>query len=347
MDDLVQAICTEIKLRKNYLNTSQLTSIYFGGGTPSLLSENALMRIFDEISQHFSWGNDIEITLEANPDDISQQYIRWLKKTPVNRFSLGIQSFFEEDLQYMHRAHDAKQALQCLPMLQDAGFEKLSADLIYGTPTLSTIHLKKNLDVLLRHQVAHISAYALTVEPRTPLQKQIDRKEKVAPSDQLVEEQFKFLMDFLSGQNYIHYEISNFATEGNMAVHNSNYWKNVPYLGVGPAAHSFDVQTRSWNVANNLQYIQSMEQGVLANEIEQIDMKTAYNEYVMTGLRTMWGVEEGDILARFGETFLSFFIGQISQMDQQFFKKERGHWKLSQEGKLFCDAISADLFWTE
>ena len=347
MDDMIHAICTEVKLRKNYLNTSKLTSIYFGGGTPSLLSEDALMRIFDEISKYFSWDSDIEITLEANPDDISQQYVRWLKKTPVNRFSLGVQSFFDEDLRYMHRAHHAKQALHCLPMLQDAGFEKLSVDIIYGTPTLSDANLKTNIEILLKHQIPHVSAYALTVEPKTPLQKQIESKEKAAPSDQQAEEQFKLLMEILGGHNYIHYEISNFATEGNMAVHNSNYWKSIPYLGIGPAAHSFDVQSRSWNVANNMQYIQSMHQGVLASEIEQIDVKTAYNEYVMTGLRTMWGVEESEIQARFGETFRSFFTDQIKGMNQQFFIRDKGQWKLSQEGKLFCDAISADLFWTE
>lgn len=335
----------EILLRKDYLHNKQIKTVYLGGGTPSLLSEIDLNKIFEALHQNFDLSNLQEVTLEANPDDISASFIHVIKNTPVNRFSLGVQSFFDEDLKWMNRAHNATEAEACIKQLQDAGFNILTIDLIYGLPTLTQQKWEKNLAMLAALKLPHFSSYCLTVEPKTALDKLIKKHKYAAPDEAIASLQFEHLMLWAMQNNYQHYEISNFATPNNYAIHNTNYWKGQHYLGIGPSAHSYNGFSRSWNVANNQFYIKGIDNNLPQIETETLTPNDCFNEYIMTSLRTMWGADLNHIAKTFGENALTQLLQKASNPNKVgLLQVGSNQMVLTAKGKLFADAIAADLF---
>ncbi|HHM20934.1 MAG TPA: radical SAM family heme chaperone HemW, partial [Bacteroidetes bacterium] len=290
--DMVRALLKELDLRKDYLGAEPLETIYFGGGTPSLLDQRELDLFFDKLASNFPVSDFqlLEITLEANPDDLNPKKIMELKNTPVNRLSIGVQSFFEKDLQFMNRAHHAGEAEACIKNAQNAGFENLTIDLIYGSPTTPDQNWEKNIEKAVYLNIPHISCYCLTVEPKTALAHFIKKRKVSPPDEEQAARQFDILINKLNKENYAHYEISNFAKKGFYSKHNTNYWKGKKYLGIGPSAHSFDSRSRQWNVAHNIKYMQALNQNRPDIGIEILTPQQQYNEYVMTSLRTMWGI---------------------------------------------------------
>ncbi|WP_316817098.1 radical SAM family heme chaperone HemW [Pedobacter nyackensis] len=344
VDEMTDAICKEIILKKNRI-TDQVGSIYFGGGTPSVLPSKNFEKIFNTLTQHFSISSNAEITIEANPDDLDAKKIAELRQLPVNRFSIGIQSFFEEDLVWMNRAHNAKEAEDCIMRSQDAGFENLSIDLIYGYPLLTDNKWLSNINKAIEFQTPHISAYSLTVEPRTALASAIKKGQQPPVNDEQSAAQFMTLIDKLKTGGFEQYEISNFSQPGKYAVHNTNYWRGIPYLGIGPSAHGFDGQTRYLNIANNAHYLLHLEKGELAETIEELDQYDRFNEYIMTSLRTMWGTDLNKIATDFGKQFLNDTIKAIQPfIEKQWLTNQNDHLILTQEGKLFADYIASELF---
>ncbi|WP_090781121.1 radical SAM family heme chaperone HemW [Pedobacter sp. ok626] len=344
VDEMTDAICAEIIKKKDRI-TDQVGSIYFGGGTPSVLPTKGFEKIFNTLTQHFSISSNAEITIEANPDDLNAKKIAELRQLPVNRFSIGIQSFFEEDLIWMNRAHTANEAEDCIKRSQDAGFENLSIDLIYGYPLLTDSKWLSNINKAIEFQTPHISAYSLTVEPRTALASAIKRGQQPPINDEQSAAQFITLIEKLKEGGFEQYEISNFSQPGKYAVHNTNYWRGIPYLGIGPSAHGFDGQTRYLNVANNAQYLQHLEKGELAETIEELDLYDRFNEYIMTSLRTMWGTDLNKIAADFGKLFLADTLKAIKPfIERTWLTQQDNHLILTQEGKLFADYIASELF---
>jgi len=349
-EDLLAALLHEIDLSKNYLQGEPLETIYFGGGTPSLLSADELNRLFDKLFKTFPMNTLKEITLEANPDDLEAGYLKSLRSTPVNRFSIGVQSFREEDLRYMHRAHNAQQADAAIKRAQDAGFTNLSIDLIYGTPGLTDAAWKENLEKVKSLGIPHFSSYALTVEEGTALYHAILKK-KTTPVDAAQSAgQFGILMEQAQQMGYEHYEISNLSLPGMHAVHNTAYWQGKPYLGLGPSAHSFNGKAeRRWNVANNALYIKSILQDqAVPFESEQLTSVQQLNEYIMTSLRTMWGCSLQYMEQRWDSTL----IKELKYAAEKHI--ERGHLRiegdtllLTNDGRFFADAIASDLFLEE
>ncbi|RDC57246.1 coproporphyrinogen III oxidase family protein [Pedobacter chinensis] len=343
-DEMVESICKEIKIKKDRVS-GQVGSIYFGGGTPSILSQAALQKIFDAINQTFSVDASAEITIEANPDDLTAQKLKELKQLPVNRFSVGIQSFFNEDLIWMNRAHHAQEAEDCIKRSQDAGFENLTLDLIYGYPLLTDDKWLSNINKAIDLQVPHISAYALTVEPRTALAHAIKHKKQIPVSDHQSAAQFVILMDKLIATGFDHYEISNFAKPGHYAIHNTNYWKGVDYIGIGPSAHGFDGLNRYMNPANNAIYMEKLESNKLPEIVEELSLNDRFNEYIMTSLRTMWGTDLEKINSDFGKDFFEETKYNLRGFEDKDWIITNGNKiKLSQNGKLFADHIAAELF---
>ncbi|MEM7101614.1 MAG: radical SAM family heme chaperone HemW [Bacteroidota bacterium] len=341
---LIDAIVREIALSKSYLKNQVVETVYFGGGTPSLLSAEEFNRLFDSLHKYHTISEDAEVTLEANPDDLTQKYLEELRSTPVNRLSIGIQSFFEEDLHYMNRAHDAQQANQCIEDAQANDFNNLSIDLIYGSPTTSHAHWKRNIEIALHYRIPHISCYALTVEPKTALDHFIRTRKTEAPDDDVASKQFHYLINTLTGNGYEHYEISNFALPGHYSRHNTAYWQGTTYLGLGPSAHSFDANSRRWNVANNAHYIKLIESGEIPCETEVLSAKDRYNEYIMTSLRTQWGIPENRI-NDFGTTIANHFRNAAAaKLKEGLIVVENEHFKLSKKAKFLADGIISDLF---
>jgi oxygen-independent coproporphyrinogen-3 oxidase len=344
VDEMVDAICLEISKKKDRI-TDQVGTIYFGGGTPSVLPAKHFEKIFHTITKNFSVSSDAEITIEANPDDLTAAKIAELRQLPVNRFSIGIQSFFEEDLIWMNRAHNAVEAETCIKRSQDAGFENLSIDLIYGYPLLTDSKWLQNINKAIEFETPHISAYSLTVEPRTALASAIKRGKDTPINDDQSAAQFITLIDKLNEGGFEHYEISNFSKPGKYAVHNTNYWRGVTYLGIGPSAHGFNGNVRYLNVANNAAYLSSMELGKIPETIEELDLYDRFNEYIMTSLRTMWGTSLDKITADFGKFFLADTLKNIQQfVETQWLTTENNHIKLTTDGKLFADHIASELF---
>lgn len=344
---MIKALLREIALQKDYLEGATIETIYFGGGTPSLLSGEELASIFKKLEATFTISKEAEITLEANPDDLTPEKIAILKDSPVNRLSIGIQSFSEADLQYMNRAHNAKEAFQCLEGVKKAGFDNLTIDLIYGTPTMSDQQWETNIQTALDFDIPHLSCYCLTVEPQTALDYFVKKGKSKPVDDEQAAAQFKYLMDKTTEAGFLHYEISNFARPGMFSRHNSAYWKGVPFLGLGPGAHSFNGSSRQWNLPNNAKYIKSLEENQLLFEKEILSPADQYNEYIMTALRTMWGVDLEKIKAlgaRFEEHFLKTSLpflesGHLIRKDNNF--------SLSKAGKLLADRIAMELFFEE
>jgi len=347
VDEMTDAICREIIQKKNRI-TDQVETIYLGGGTPSVLPSKHFEKIFNTITQNFSVSSGAEITIEANPDDLDARKIAEMRQLPVNRFSIGIQSFFDDDLLWMNRAHSATEAETCIKRSQDAGFENLSIDLIYGYPLLSDSKWLRNINKAVEFNTPHISAYSLTVEPRTALASAIKKGKQIPINDEQSAAQFITLTEKLNEAGFEHYEISNYSKPGKYAVHNTNYWRGIPYLGIGPSAHGFDGLTRYLNLANNAQYLNLIQQGKLAEEIEELSIFDRFNEYVMTALRTMWGVSLNKIEKDFGKFFLeNMFKSMKVFTEREWLINDGEYLKLTAEGKLFADYIASELFQTE
>ncbi|MCO6464623.1 MAG: radical SAM family heme chaperone HemW [Saprospiraceae bacterium] len=344
-DEMVDALCTEIKMRGNYLSTDQLKSIYFGGGTPSILEEKDLSKIINQLAAQYSWSDDAEITLEANPDDLNFEKIRLLKSMGINRLSIGIQSFHDADLNWMNRAHNAQQAENCIKVAQDAGFDNITIDLIYGSPATTDEIWNSNIEKALSFQIPHISSYCLTVEEKTALHYKIKTGKMQSPIPEQGNQQYEILMLKLSEAGFDHYEISNFGKPGYYAIHNTSYWQGVPYLGIGPSAHSYDGVSRSWNIAHNKKYIDSIMVGDLPAQAEILDDTTRYNEYIMTGLRTMWGVDLKQLNA-LGPQYGEYFLNQSKRIHSKGWLQQHGEvFTLTHEGKFFADRAAMELFW--
>jgi oxygen-independent coproporphyrinogen-3 oxidase len=344
-DQMLKALGQEIDFRKNYLAGETIETIYFGGGTPSLLSADELQILIGAITDLFEVSPTAEITLEANPDDLNPQKVREFRQTPINRFSIGIQSFFEEDLKWMNRAHSAREAQSSIKRVQDAGFENITADLIYGFPLLSKPKWEHNIQQLIELHIPHISSYSMTVEPATALSSFIKKGEQKPMDEGQSTAQFLILMEQLIEAGFEHYEISNFAKPGLYSKHNSNYWEGVPYLGIGPSAHSFNGESRQWNISNNSKYIDQIQLKKIPAEMEVLSTENRINEYIMTSLRTSKGMN----LQRITEQFGSDYSNEIRDGLEPFIDK---NWinlmnqivTLTTDGKLFADRIASELF---
>jgi oxygen-independent coproporphyrinogen-3 oxidase len=346
--ELVDCIRKELKIRKSYLNTNQIETIYFGGGTPSLLEKDELVNILETIHKEFEVAQDAEITLEANPDDLTIKKLQELKSCGVNRLSIGIQSFIGRDLLFMNRSHTIKQAVESVANAKELGFENMTIDLIYGIPNLTQDEWKRNIQKALNLNVNHISAYCLTSEERTAMHHDIAKGKYELPNEDATSEQFNVLVSTLKENGFEQYEISNFSKIGHNSKHNSSYWKQKHFLGVGPSAHSFNGKTRHWNVSNNARYIKGANDNKWVAEEEILDEKTRYNEYIMTSLRTSWGINLEYLKQNFDSFFVSHFIKESKQFVIANSLIQKGtHFTLSQEGKLLADGIASDLLVVE
>ena len=343
-DPLINCLIKEIELRKKELQEDVIETIYFGGGTPSILSLNEIEKILDAVYQNFTVVDNPEITLEANPDDLSENKIIELSKSKVNRLSIGVQSFFEHDLKLMSRAHNVTEAKKCLEIATKY-FSNISVDLIYGIPDCTNEQWTENIQTALSFGVPHISSYALTVEPETALESFIKKGIIKNVDDDKAEEQFVILTKELDKAGFIHYELSNFGKEGFFSKNNSSYWLGKSYLGIGPAAHSFNGEQRSWNVQNNAIYIKKISNNQLPIQRETLSVTDRYNEYVMTGLRTIWGVSLVKINTEFGENYSKYLQMQAQKfIDKDLLYIKDNVLKTTPKGKFLSDGLASDLF---
>jgi oxygen-independent coproporphyrinogen III oxidase len=339
-NELIAALLKEMELQQEYLSGEMIETIYIGGGTPSLCSQQELESIFSKIHSLFKVSHNAEITLEANPDDISKDKLIEWKEAGINRLSIGIQSFFDEDLLWMNRAHNVQQAIDNLQLAIE-NFKNITIDLIYGTPELSNDRWKQNVEMALSFNVPHLSCYALTVEPKTPLDKLIRQHKSPDINPDKQSEQFLLLMQWMAAAGYEHYEISNFAKPGFRSRHNSSYWQGKNYIGFGPSAHSFDGNSRWWNVANNNQYIEAINKGIVPFEKEELTATQKLNEYIMISLRTMEGLNLSKVSDAVRHELLSTSKKYI---ENGLMKVENDYLKLTNKGKLLADGIASDLF---
>jgi len=342
--ELLNCLIKEIELRKSELNNDIVETIYFGGGTPSILSTEEINKLIEAVYNNFDVVDHPEITLEANPDDLSEEKIKELSASKINRLSIGVQSFFERDLKLMNRAHNAEESKKCLQIATQY-FSNISVDLIYGIPDCSNKQWTANILTALSFGVPHISSYALTVEPNTALERFIDKGVIKNVDDDKAEEQFLILTDELNAAGYVHYELSNFGKENFFSKNNSAYWLGKSYLGIGPAAHSFDGVQRSWNVQNNTKYIKDIVENKLPIQRETLSVIDRYNEYVMTGLRTIWGVSFPRIELEFGNNYAKYLKMQAQKyIDQELLCIENDILKTTRKGKFLSDGLASDLF---
>jgi oxygen-independent coproporphyrinogen-3 oxidase len=341
---MVDAIIQEIALQKDYLKGQPLHSIYFGGGTPSLLSQNDLERIFNAVAKYHTILEDAEITLEANPDDLDEIKLAAFRQTPINRLSIGIQSFSEEDLRFMNRAHNASEAAKCIELAQAAGFHNLTVDLIYGSPTTTDEVWQDNIEKVLAYDIPHISCYCLTVEPKTALDYMVRTGKAANTNEEQGARQFEMLIQRLTEAGYDHYEISNFAKPGAYAKHNSSYWLGAHYLGIGPAAHTFNGHSRQWNIANNAKYIKVIAQNDIPAEIEQLTKAQQFNEYIMTSLRTIWGTDIKKLKTIDSNMTQNFLQRTTAHKAAGHLTEKEGIYTLTTQGKLLADRIAMELF---
>ncbi len=341
---MIRALEKEIILRKDEFKNEEVNTIYFGGGTPSVLETEEINRIIKKVYENYKVADHPEITLEANPDDLSEQKMEQLATSPVNRLSIGIQSFFDKDLQLMNRAHSSHQAITSLSEASRL-FDNISIDLIYGIPNMDNERWEENIEKALSFNIQHISCYALTVEPKTALKTFIDKGLVPGVDDEVVRQQFHIMVDRLEKEGFIHYEISNFGKLGYFSKNNTAYWQGKNYLGIGPSAHSYDGKHRGWNINNNSKYIKAIDEGRLPVEVEVLSKTDRYNEYVMTGLRTVWGVSLSKIQSEFGKKYYDYLQQQAEKyigdhllciMDDTLL--------VTKKGKFLVDGIASDLF---
>ncbi|MDR2906956.1 MAG: radical SAM family heme chaperone HemW [Bacteroidales bacterium] len=342
-----KALTSEITLRKNEC-TELVETIYFGGGTPSLLDIPNVVNLFETLQKSFVFAENMEITFEGNPESLTKTYLENLRAyTPVSRLSIGVQSFFEDDLRYLNRKHSPQQAIAAVKNAQDTGFERLSIDLIYGIPTLTNAKWQQNIEQFLALDISHLSAYALTVEPNTILDKQIQKGKIPAPNEDTMAEQYLMLGEQLAKHSFEAYETSNYCKDKHYAKHNSNYWNLSKYYGFGASAHSFSGVTRSWTIANVEAYISAVNSGTLSVETEHLTEVMQYNEYVMTAIRTRWGISEAFIKDRFNPKILAHFQKTIPKIPDEWLRLENNHIITTPQGALFADAIAVKLMISE
>lgn len=341
---MLLAIKKEIELRKDEFENHKVETIYFGGGTPSVLTTAEIEILVKTVQENYKVVENPEVTLEANPDDLTDDKIIELSNSPVNRLSIGIQSFFDEDLKLMNRAHSSDEAVNSLSMATQY-FDNISIDLIYGIPGMDNNRWKANIERALSFELPHISSYALTVEPKTALKKFIEKGIVANVDDEQAQVQFNILVDVLEKNDFVNYEISNFGKQGYFSKNNTSYWQGKKYIGIGPSAHSFDGQNRSWNVRNNPKYIKALEGEVLPKETETLSKTDRYNEYVMTGLRTIWGVSLEKIKHDFGQTYLDYLNKQTKKyLEKHLLFVDDGKLLATKKGKFLVDGIASDLF---
>lgn len=346
---MLKAINKELILRKKELSNEKIGSIYFGGGTPSLLSIEELQFLINTIYKNYEVDSDAEITLEANPDDLSLEKIKELSNSPINRLSIGIQSFFEDDLKFMNRAHSAEESKKCLTEATKY-FDNITIDLIYGVPKMTIKKWRENLKIAFEFGVPHISSYALTVEDKTVLHSLIEKGKVPAVDENLALKHFNILVEETEKKGFVHYEISNFGKPGYFSKHNTSYWLGEKYLGIGPSAHSFNGIERSWNVSNNPKYIKALQENLIPSETEILTANNLFNEYIMTGLRTIWGVSFQKIEQEFGAKCLQ----QLQKNAEPFIEKGLLEIQINsfssntlittKKGKFLADGIASDLF---
>jgi oxygen-independent coproporphyrinogen-3 oxidase len=343
-DEMVLALAKEIKLRKEEFKNEVVETIYFGGGTPSILAIEDLRLLIDEVFKNYNVIENPEITIEANPDDLDNETIRQFANSSINRLSIGIQSFFEDDLKLMNRAHNANEAKNCLEQATKH-FDNISLDLIYGIPGMSNEKWIQNIETALSFGIPHISSYALTVEPKTALYSFIQKGIIPAPEDEVAQEHFEILVKKLEEAGFIHYELSNFGKENYFSKNNSSYWLGKKYIGIGPSAHSYDGEKRGWNVSNNSLYIKSIQEGKLPLETETLSKTDRYNEYVMTGLRTIWGISLDRIQTEFGQNYLDYLNQQSAKyIEDHLLFVDENILRTTRKGKFLSDGIASDLF---
>lgn len=345
-EQFIASLLKEIALQKDYLSDKKIETVYFGGGTPSVLSAQDINQIFEEIEKYFDLSKVGEITLETNPDDLSLEYLQALKQTKINRLSIGIQSFFDEDLLLMNRRHTANDAFICVENTKKVGFENITIDLMYGLPNLSLERWKENINYALSLQVNHISAYHLSIEKQTAFNKFHNDGKITLPNEDLSELQYTTLVEILKENGFIHYEISNFACIGYEAVHNSNYWKQKLYLGLGPSAHSFNGTSRQWNISNNLKYINSLQNDELLFDNELLTSIDLCNEYIMISLRTMWGIDLLYFEVHFSMFKTALFRNAQSYIDSGKINNTNNFLTIDESATFISDKIIADLFIT-
>ena len=341
---MVLALAKEIAMRKNEFKDEVVETIYFGGGTPSILEIRDIRLLIDTVYKHYKVIENPEITVEANPDDLTETRINELLNNQINRLSIGIQSFFEDDLKLMNRAHNSAEAKKCLEIATQY-FDNISIDLIYGVPEMSNEKWLQNVETALSFNVPHISSYALTVEPKTALHTFIQKGIIPQPDDEVAQEHFHLLVDKLEENGFIHYELSNFGKANYFSKNNSSYWLGKKYIGIGPSAHSYDGISRSWNVSNNTQYLKSIAENQLPSETETLTQTDRYNEYVMTGLRTIWGISLDRIEKEFGKSYLDYLNQQAAKyIDDHLLFVDENILRTTKSGKFLSDGIASDLF---
>ncbi len=349
-DPLIAALIKEIQLTPFFTADTDaadniIQTVYLGGGTPSIIAMADLVNIFAALRQKFMIAADAEITLEANPDDINSAALAEWRSIGINRLSVGIQSFVDEELVWMNRAHTAAESINCIDEIRASGFDNFSIDLIYGSPLLSNKEWERNVSIAIEKKIPHIAAYALTIEPKTPLDKMIRLHKKAAVDADKQAEQFLLLMQWMEKAGYEHYEISNFALPGNRSRHNSSYWQGKKYYGFGPSAHFFDGKKRQWNIANNAQYIQSIQNDIIPCEAEILTPTQQLNEYIMTSLRTMEGLDVAFVARQFAGNFSEQIeSASLKWIATNKLSKKGDAYILTNEGKLLADGIAADLF---
>ena len=341
---MVLALAKEIEMRKSEFQAEVVETIYFGGGTPSILTIEDLRFLINEVYKNYEVTENPEITVEANPDDLSKERIVELSNNKINRLSIGIQSFFEDDLKMMNRAHNSEEAKECLEFATQY-FDNISVDLIYGIPGMSNEKWLQNIETALSFNIPHISSYALTVEPKTALHTFIQKGIIPQPDDEVAQEHFQILVDKLAENDFIHYELSNFGKENYFSKNNSSYWLGKKYIGIGPSAHSYDGEQRSWNVSNNTLYLKSIQENKLPSETEILSKTDRYNEYVMTGLRTIWGISLDRIQTEFGKTYLDYLNQQAAKyIEDHLLFVDENILRTTKKGKFLSDGIASDLF---
>ncbi|RYY84859.1 MAG: radical SAM family heme chaperone HemW [Chitinophagaceae bacterium] len=343
--ELVASLQKEAELRSGYLDGAPLETVYFGGGTPSLLSDGELNSVLDTIRKNYNLLPHAELTLEANPDDITPARLQAWKAAGINRLSIGTQSFFEDELRWMNRAHTAAHARQCIEDSLAAGITNLSIDLIYGSPLLSDERWEENVRIATGYGIAHLSCYALTVEEKTPLHKQIAQHQKTDVDNEQQARQFLLLMAWLKSAGYEHYEVSNFAKPGMRSRHNSSYWRGLPYLGLGPSAHSYNFKERSWNIANNMAYNRSINEGILPEEKETLTREQRLNEYLMIALRTIEGIDLNRVAGEATGSEWKDISSRLTVFLQEgLVRQTENGYALTDEGMLRADGLAAELF---
>lgn len=347
-DDLLKAMEREIALQENYLEGEVIETIYFGGGTPSVLSTEKIGSLYETVKKHNPVEKEVEITLEANPDDLDSSYLTGLRSIGINRISIGVQSFHDDELKILNRRHTAQQALESIRKSNRAGFQNISIDLMYGIPGTDSRKLERSIDLTRKEPVCHISAYHLTIEPGTEFANLLKKgKLQLMEEDESVD-QFRALIEKLESYGFIHYEISNFCRDGYFSKHNTNYWKQKRYLGIGPSAHSFNGSSRQWNVSNNHTYIESITRKKIPYTKEVLDQKSRYNDYILTSLRTMWGADLKYIEEAFSKEARDYCVSLSNRfIDYGMLDRKDDSLILTQQGKFISDNIISELLMVE